>query len=115
MGPANHVITYSVSGKALAQRRSSSRIESDGLRRRTGERTRQWTGLASLRSHVVDCQFEMTPLSPQDGHCHVTLSSAHRRYSITPEQAWRPGRRRHFIRRVAGSLGPPVAAATIAV
>lgn len=72
--------------------------------------------MASLRSQVVDCQFEITPLSPQDGHCHVILSSAHRRYSITPEQAWRPGRRRHLIRRVACSLAPPaVAAATIAV
>jgi len=53
---------------------------------RVAKPVRQCTGCTRLRSNSVDCQFEMTPLSPHRGHCHVVRSSAHTWCSMTP---WR--------------------------
>jgi hypothetical protein len=50
----------------------------------SGQALHQCTGCTGPRSHAVDCQFEMTALSPQWGHCHVIRSSAHTWCSIMP-------------------------------
>ena len=76
---------------------------------------RQWVWRAGRKSHWLDCQLEMTPLSPQLGQLQAIRSSAPSRYWILPGQGRRCGRRRQRMHEGVPWKPWIVAAATMAV